>query len=228
VVEGGSVVGTATADGQGNFSKHLLAQTPGIHALGIYSTDRDGLATSTVGYSVSLTAQTETALLSITLPPTISLSTTELRTGGALKISGLTVPSSTVALFISPTAITKSVVSSSDGYWEYLLNTAELGVGGYQVYAKTTTSVGYQSETSELLDFAIISAAPTLPLLPTTVAFFDADGSGTIELAEIFETVKAWVNQWRIGAAGEERCDLNGDGVCNLVDFSILLYYIGR
>ena len=71
------------------------------------------------------------------------------------------------------------------------------------------------------------------------MAVFDIDGSGRIEVAEVFASVKAWVNEWQIAvvealepekAKVEEpfRCDLNRDGECNLLDFSILLYYVGR
>jgi len=68
---------------------------------------------------------------------------------------------------------------------------------------------------------------------------FDIDGSGRIEVAEVFASVKAWVDEWRVVVVEalepektkvEEpfRCDLNGDGECNLIDLSILLYYVGR
>jgi hypothetical protein len=77
------------------------------------------------------------------------------------------------------------------------------------------------------------------PAIPAVVAVFDIDGSGKIEITEVFTVVKTWVEEWR-SALGEEispealatkktkNCDLNHDKVCNLVDLSILLYYIGR
>lgn len=73
---------------------------------------------------------------------------------------------------------------------------------------------------------------------------FDADSSGKIEVYELYNTVKTWVEDWKINievetafAKGEisekevtkpEKCDLNNDGVCNVIDLSILLYYIER
>ncbi|MFH1970765.1 MAG: hypothetical protein ABIJ05_00050 [Patescibacteria group bacterium] len=73
---------------------------------------------------------------------------------------------------------------------------------------------------------------------------FDFDQSGKIEVYELYNTVKTWVADWKIYievetafAKGEiieedvlkpEKCDLNNDGVCNVIDLSILLYYIER
>jgi hypothetical protein len=73
---------------------------------------------------------------------------------------------------------------------------------------------------------------------------FDFDSSGKIEVYELYNTVKTWVEDWKINievetayAKGEiieeevirpEKCDLNNDNVCNVIDLSILLYYIER
>ena len=71
------------------------------------------------------------------------------------------------------------------------------------------------------------------------VAVFDTDGDGKIEVTEVFTVVKTWVEEWRSALVEEispetlatkktKNCDLNHDKVCNLIDLSILLYYIGR
>lgn len=73
---------------------------------------------------------------------------------------------------------------------------------------------------------------------------FDFDQSGKIEVYEVYNSVKTWVDDWKINigvqtalAKGEiseediyepETCDLNNDKVCNVIDLSILLYYIDR
>jgi len=81
--------------------------------------------------------------------------------------------------------------------------------------------------------------APTLPLV---VRVFDFDASGRIEIGEVFSAVGAWVKEWKeilkeeiALVKGEaiiprkiKRCDLNRDGRCDLIDLSILLYYVGR
>ena len=62
--------------------------------------------------------------------------------------------------------------------------------------------------------------------LPSVVSFFDADSSGKIEIAEVFEAVKAWVAKWHSGKEEVDICDLNEDKRCDLTDFSVLLYYV--
>lgn len=268
-LENNSVLGTTVAESDGSFTKSLLAQTPGIHTYAVYTTDANGKTSSTVNYSVALTVGTETTLSNIILPPTINLSGTEIGKGDTLKFSGLTVISSTVTLFINGTShsysMSKSTTADSSGYWEYNYGTGDLAIGEYNVYAKTSTTDGYQSESSELKNFKIQTATPTTtpgatptvtpgpttitevtvttptptPALPGFLRIFDIDESGKIEIVELFTSVKKWVEEWKefikediagIVRPEEEfkNCDLNQDGRCNLVDLSVLLYYIGR
>lgn len=84
-----------------------------------------------------------------------------------------------------------------------------------------------------------VTAPRLLPAIPEVLALFDIDGSGRIEITEIFQAVKTWADYWK-EALNEEvlaqeeqiptikKCDINHDGACNLFDLSILLYYIGR
>lgn len=73
-----------------------------------------------------------------------------------------------------------------------------------------------------------------LSVLPDRIrALFDRDRSGKIEAQEIFGAVKAWVDKWKEQSikpteTNIEGCDMNEDARCNLVDLSILLYYVSR
>ena len=66
-------------------------------------------------------------------------------------------------------------------------------------------------------------------------------GIGRIQTADLAVIVKIWVDDWKnalmeeLGQAKEQlaqnkikKCDINGDGRCDLKDFSILMAYIGR
>ncbi len=70
------------------------------------------------------------------------------------------------------------------------------------------------------------------PRLPTPLAALDPNGDGTISIAELYTTVKSWVGSWRasIGSEGKTTiaCDINGDKSCDIIDLSLLLYYIER
>jgi hypothetical protein len=265
VLENNAVIGTTTADSSGNFSKTLQGMEAGIHSISIYSTDTNGETTSTIIYSLSLSLGTETTLSNIIMPSTVVLSGDGIAKGDTLKISGLGVPLSTITIFINNTTntLTKTATSGVDGSWEYNFNTSELDVGDRNLYVKISTSDGYQSESSEIKDFSIltastvtsVSAAATpgpvatstlvpekiVCLLPSLIrTLYDPNNNCRIEKEEIFTVVKFWTEEWRgfikeVYAAGLEgeikafqKCDFNRDNACNLVDLSILLFYIER
>lgn len=64
-------------------------------------------------------------------------------------------------------------------------------------------------------------------VIPANLRIFDINNSGTIELAELYEAVEKWVGLWR-EKPQSIACDLNNNSKCNLVDFSILVYYVNR
>ncbi|GEM_PF-2264896 len=76
----------------------------------------------------------------------------------------------------------------------------------------------------------IAQEAPTpTPYINPLVKLFphlDRNGDHKIEITEVYEVVKTWVTGWRAGETKD--CDINNDGVCNLIDLSITLYYINR
>lgn len=80
-------------------------------------------------------------------------------------------------------------------------------------------------------------------IIPQALRVFYADESGKIPVTHIFTVVKTWVDSWRelvtveiygkkdqsgIVDQNKVKCDINNDGQCNLTDFSILLYYVGK
>jgi len=111
--------------------------------------------------------------------------------------------------------------------------------------APAATNTPGPAATSTPAPAATATPVPT-PAIPAVVAVFDIDGSGKIEIAEVFAVVKTWVEEWKEALLEEvkvvqegwvgvtpapreiKKCDLNRDRRCNLVDLSILLYYIGR
>ena len=65
-------------------------------------------------------------------------------------------------------------------------------------------------------------------LLPADLKKFDTNGDNTISREELISGISFWVSSWRDTRTGEgevERCDINTDTVCNLRDFSVILYY---
>lgn len=62
--------------------------------------------------------------------------------------------------------------------------------------------------------------------LPNFLTHLDLNRDGRITIDEIFGSAKLWAEATRSSNIGNPDCDLNNDGFCNLVDFSILMYYV--
>ena len=273
--ESGAVIGTTQSDDNGNFTKSLVYFEEGVRTVSFYFTDSQSRTSSTISYTVSLQLGVDTSLSNIILPPTIALSATEITKGDLLTLSGEAVPSATITLFFSDSTSVGATAGTS-GTWQYAYDTSSFSAGNYTVYAKASTSGGYQSENSETKSFTI-NAAPTATPAPTSAVtntpapgatntpgpgatstpvpptptpkpkllpslisqLFDFNQSGRIELTEVYDVVKKWAANWRsylaiirggqkAGKEKYETCDLNHDSVCNLVDFSVLMYYVSR
>ncbi len=73
--------------------------------------------------------------------------------------------------------------------------------------------------------------------LPLLLTIWDENNDGKLELEEFTTFIKEWVSNWKIFAVAttdktqDEKlelakdCDINTDGVCNIKDFSIILYH---
>jgi len=70
------------------------------------------------------------------------------------------------------------------------------------------------------------------------ITLFDTNSNGRLEKEELTDSVNIWVNYWKNflsrkqegGITDDEifKCDLNKDSICNLIDFSILMYHFDR
>ncbi len=266
-LEAGTVIGTTAADEAGNFVKVFGAQEPGIKNVGLYAVDALGRKTPTLNYSLALISFTQTSLTNIILPPTLSLSQEAVFEGETLAVSGLSVPLSEVTVFLEGGENAfSSITAGSSGQWQINFSTNGLPAGLYQLFARATTSEGYQSENSETFYLVInplpatptptviptapvgeattvitptltpVAAKPTstpaptptpTPVLPPSLKAFDLNNDERITSEEMPQALKKWVFLWR-EAPRQATCDLNADGICDLIDFSILLYYINR
>lgn len=77
--------------------------------------------------------------------------------------------------------------------------------------------------------------------LPEAIRAFDLRGIDRLLSIDLYEIVRLWLEAWQadlrynelrdenpIGVRVEGKCDLNDDGICDIQDFSILMYYIER
>jgi hypothetical protein len=172
-LRGGTVIGTTVSDINGDFYKQFTSQAylPEIHDLRIYSTDSEGISTSTILHQIYVPPHTETHWANIVLPPTINISTTTIdkEINEILNISGHTVPLSAVTVFFYYSTISKSTTSDESGYWEVFVEAVELETRTHLIYAKTLTESGHLSPNSEQKIFLVTEPAPIPedPLDPT-------------------------------------------------------------
>ncbi len=109
-----------------------------------------------------------------------------------------------------------------------------------------TSSSNTSTSTTQTTTSSTQTTTPTVAaksILPQILQMFYVDESGKIRIVNIFSTVKIWVDAWKETVLAEiasdkkannntaltkEKCDVNGDGECNLKDLSVLLYYVER
>lgn len=62
------------------------------------------------------------------------------------------------------------------------------------------------------------------PFLPKLVQIFDLNKDGILNTDEFYPALEQWINHWK----QHQACDINADSVCDLRDFSVLLFYIKK
>ena len=67
------------------------------------------------------------------------------------------------------------------------------------------------------------------PLAIIFLSYFDTDGDGILRSDELPYAVITWVNAWKYSNLEESNikksCDLNSDNICDIYDFSVLMYH---
>jgi hypothetical protein len=68
--------------------------------------------------------------------------------------------------------------------------------------------------------------------LPLLLRLFDFNRDGIIDFTEFTNILYSWVEKWSTFRQVEDKedvkgaCDVNADNECNVIDFSIILYYV--
>ena len=244
IKENGAVLGTTQTDGAGNFTKELLALEEGIHKIEVYSVDPKGSSTPSLVYSIAISGGSATTLSIIYLPATIKISDSSADIGDEVDLSGYAIPGSVIKIYINDELYVKFDSSLEDGSWDYTLDTSDFPKDEYEIYAIAVYGLSeLDASDTKTLDISGGTIAETeqtlLEDLPERIIvrlllnpiiqrfpFIDKDSSGRIEAEELYDAVKYWVDNWR--SAESKDCDLNSDVRCNLIDLSVLLYYIER
>lgn len=228
VMKDGVIVGTIPADPMANFKIELTNVTAGIWTFSLWAEDGKGRRSPTFSFTTTITANMTTTISNIFLPPTIDLTTEQVRQGENIGILGQTAPQSEVTIFVYSPAepITKKVKADSAGAYFYNLDTTPLELGPHSTKSKATNVAGLVTDFSKTLTFQVLP--PTAPLLPPQLkkciaanlnCDFDKKGNNIVNFVDVSILLYNW------GKPKAPKTDLNSDGKVNYTDLSILLYY---
>ncbi len=234
IKEGSTTIASTTANTSGIWSTTLNVTVPGIHTYTIHATDTSNRQSSPIEYTLNVVGNTTTTISNIVISPTVSLSL-HLLSGSAYPLANLTLLVSTGSSY--------SFTAGSDGSWSFDLSSFSSGTHTLTLtatvassylslesipliyLAEGATSSSSQSSTSTASPTpskspsSLTSPSPHTISTPFFIKIYDLDHNGKLTKPELIDIIKAWLQKLLI-------CDLNHDQRCNLVDLSILLYYI--
>jgi len=180
----GTVLGTATADGSGNFNATITPAQTGGESLQVFATDKAGNA----GASASVTAPFTTipnAPVIATIDDNVGTVTGNLTNGKTTDdttptLNGTAQPNSTVTLYNNGVSM-GSVVADVNGNWSFTPTALSEGAHTF------TATAGNATGTSPVSSATTVIVDLTAPAAPTGT--FNADGSVLTGNAEAGSTV---------------------------------------
>ena len=182
---GTTVLGSATADGAGNWSITSSSLTNGAHTLTAKQTDLAGNASAA---SVGLVVTVDTvAAAAPSVPDLVAVSdsgassTDNLTNRSTPTVSGSGEAAATVTLYdTNGTTVLGSATANSAGSWS--ITSSSLTNGAHTLTAKQTDLAGNVSAASAALVVTIDTAAAAAPSVPDLVAASDSGVSSTDNL----------------------------------------------
>lgn len=207
-----TVIGTATADSSGNFSKTLIGMAGGTWTFGFFAYDSEGRRSVTLSFTISIVDKLINKISGIFISPTIALSEEVVRRGATMEILGQSYPKSEIQVFVSSsTPEIKKTTSSEKGKWKLALDTTPFIVGTHTTKAKAIISEGEQSYFSDELIFKIAEFCKGA----------DLNFDNKIDLIDFSILLYYWGQKKPANIC----TDINQDGTVDLIDFSIMMYY---
>lgn len=213
--DGAPISASASTDGRGNFSVSIPSLPQGTYSFTVEATNGGSTPLSVYTTTITLISGTTNNITGIVLPPSIGFVTSTVALGKPFLLSGLSVPSSTVDIWvINPTSAKEplegTAVADSNGVWSYPLSTKGLSMGTYQIKARASVR-SFATSNYSSLSFLGVGEAPTANL-----KIGDLNGDGKVNLVDFSILLAHWGTNYVLA-------DLNGNGKVDLPDLSIML-----
>lgn len=211
-------VGTAQTSSNGVFS-FTTQSSPGTATLGVWAVDSAGTRSVTLSNTFDVTQGAVTNLNDLILPPTLKLSKQNISSGETITVSGQSVPSATINLYVdkNTTASVASTQALPSGIWSIEYNTSRLSNAEHTLRARSvsgTLPLTTQSSFSSTVQlFVGVNGQASTPS--------DLNRDGNVNLID-FSILIFWWNT--AGGDSNPPADINGNGRVSLEDFSILLF----
>ncbi len=186
--------------------------TPGTATIGLWATDAEGAKTITTTVVFEVVQSAVTTVANILIPPTISVSASQVPAGTPLTISGASVPNARVTSEVSGTPVSVFGADVSEaGLWSLQIDTNSLKEGFHTVKPKVELTAAERSGFGRAVSF-YIGDEPLSDIVST-----DVNDDGRINLVDFSIFLLSW-------GEADVRFDFNQDGIVSLADFSILLF----
>jgi hypothetical protein len=227
ILKDGQVAVVTKADNLANFKGEITNITAGVWTFSLWAEDNKNRRSPTFSFTLNIPAGAITTISNIFLPPTIDLTTEQVKQGENIGILGQSAPNSEITIYVHSSAepIIKKIKTDLVGAYFYNLDTTPLEIGEHSTKSKATNEMGLVTDFSKTLTFRVLKELP--PELPPVSKCQKANLNCDFDKKEKdrinFVDVSILLYNW--GKPKNPKADLNGDGKVNYTDLSILLYY---
>jgi hypothetical protein len=188
--DGSTVLGTATADGSGNWTIASATLAAGAHTLTVRQADAAGnVSAASPGLAVKIDATAPTpAAPALAAPSDTGVAGDGITGNGTPTITGTGEAFATVTLYDTDGAtVLGTATADADGLWSIASTT--LAAGAHTLTVKQTDAAGNVSAASAALNLTIDATAPAAPAAPQLAAASDTGTVGdgvTSDFAPVF------------------------------------------
>ncbi len=194
--------------------KNLIPGTYNFSVLGI---DKLSRRSSLVNFTTLVSEGVQVTLSDIFVPPTLTLSSTQLQVGEEIILSGESVPNALVKISAEDRDYGSTTVSSDGSYQKIIPINGFFTIGNHMLKAKSILVEGLESSYGTIMSFSVGSLASTEE---AGCVGGDQNCDGGINIAD-FSIMAYWFKRGNPPPG----VDLNADGRISIEDFSILAYY---